>query len=136
MYHTSTGAGETKVDIDVGIKTAIYVVGVWGGAIVPIAFAIYYTLIANWWETPSGRTIVGLDLCIWLLRVDRITDFYRYPGHAHLRQADWIVAIVNLAIPCIIGYRLVAFEAKRQRMKRQARETAEKLKLLLTGLVP
>lgn len=118
------------------IRTLVYVVGVWGGAIVPIVFAIYYSIIADWWKTPSGRTIVALDLCIFALRADRLGEFFRGPGNAPLTPTDWIVAVVNMAIPLIIAYRLFAYEAKRQRLKRAARKSAEILKLTATGLVP
>jgi hypothetical protein len=116
------------------LRAVIYAVGIWGGVIVPVAFAIYYSFIADWWRNPTGRTVIALDVCIFALRAERLGEFFRH--HDHFTPVDWLVAGVNLAIPLIILYRMGSYELKRRTMKRQARETAERLKLIFTGLVP
>lgn len=120
---------------DPRVQAFILVVGVWGGVIIPAVFAAYYTCIARWWENSLGRTIIALDLCILTLRVTRLDELWHYGARA-LGPADWVATLAMLAMPGIIGWRLAAFERKRRRMKREAKKTAEVLKLVLTGLVP
>lgn len=120
---------------DPRVQAVIMALGIWGGVTVPLLFAVYYTCIARWWESPLGRTLIALDLCVMLLRAERLAGFW-FHGAAALGPADWVVSIAMLAIPVIIGYRMISFERKRRRMKREARKTAEVVNLILTGLVP
>jgi hypothetical protein len=121
---------------DPRVQVVVYVLGVWGGAILPALFLIYYTWIAKWWDNPTGRTIVALDVVILLLRVDRLYGAWQYHTAIDPRVSDWFAALVMAAVPVIIGYRMFAFERKRRLLKRQARVSATTLALVASQLRP
>jgi hypothetical protein len=128
--------GGHPVDVDTRVRAIVYVAGIWGGAIAPVFFLLYYTWVCNWWENPTGRTLAALDLCILALRADRLSQAFHHHHAVSLRPGDWLVAIVNLAIPLVILYRIGAFESKRRMLKRQARQSAETLRLVTMRTVP
>lgn len=118
------------------VQIIVLIVGVWGGAIAPIVFAIYYTIIANWWSTVAGRTIMAMDLIIGTIRLDRLDNMLHHSERYVLGHSDWLIALAMCAIPAVIFYRIGAFEARRRRVKSNARKSAEALSLVATGLVP
>ena len=121
---------------DPQFQALILIVGVWGGAIAPVVFAVYYTCIARWWENPLGRTLIALDLCIGALRWARLEELFDHQVRSMTGPADWLVTVAMLCIPAVIIWRMAGFERKRRRMKREARKAAEVVSLLATGLLP
>jgi hypothetical protein len=94
-------------------------IAIWGGATVPIIFAIFYTLLSKWWKNAIGRSIIGLDAALWLVFAPlAVTLAWPTWTFTHTLPYTWIVTVAILAVPVIAAYRIVAL-AKLWSMRRK-----------------
>lgn len=101
-------------------------VGIWGGVITPVLFAIQYTWLANWWRNSTGRLIIALDACICLARLPRAAELLH--GNYHDPGRTWLGIMATLAIPVVILWRMYLFERKRQTRRRASSVRAQALR--------
>lgn len=104
-----------------GTQDALVFLGMWSSAIVPVVFAVYYSAIADWWKTATGRAIIAIDAAVW---VSRLTYLVAYINDEH-RSLIWVHAIAYAALPAIILYRLAAFERLRRSGRNRVKRLAE-----------
>lgn len=91
-------------------------VAIWAGAIVPVLFFIQYTILAPWWKTPVGRSIVALDFCLFIvLGFSAATLVNPFWSFWQTITFKWIVTLAICGVPLIAGYRMLVWEKMRRR---------------------
>lgn len=119
------------LDIDMHLQYQLMVVATIAGVVAPVAFALYYTWICDWWRNPTGRSIMALDACILLLRFPRSIELLHDPSNQVFGPIDWVMTGAALLLPLVILYRMAAFERIRRHEKRK-RESEAAVRALLT----
>lgn len=101
-----------------GNQATLRDIGIWAGAILPVLFVVQYTLIADWWHSPTGRALVALDACIWLTLAPYAISLLRPPDDVY-DITSWVAGMGFAGVPFVILYRMVAFEIMRRHERRR-----------------
>lgn len=86
-------------------------VAIWASAIVVTLFLVRYTMMAPWWKSPVGSTIALLDILLDIVFVPAAIMLL-FPTLHFFRTLEWrwVTVLSILAIPIVVGYRLVFWE--------------------------
>lgn len=73
------------------------------------AFVGYYTMIARWWKSPIGRTIVAKDLALILVLLPSVLSIFFSFNRLTSQVAAWFDVGSFSLVPVIMTWRVLVW---------------------------